>query len=206
MHKTVVRIYKIPPQVRGDLQSFLERLSKRIKTPVASIGVKGDVIRVELSGPREQVYQSLEALRRFFEEYRVSVGKKVRVLTFSKIESIADSRIPVDTLEELLKLRGYPARRRAKKSIETTAPKEVIVEEARKLGEAYRKVREEKISGSAMKMIAVAAAYLEVDPREVIEKAIEIGVLTRDPDGKLRIGYAWRGALREVIRAYRSSS
>jgi hypothetical protein len=208
LYKTVVRIYRIPPQVRGDLQSFLEALTRRIKTPVASITVKGDTIRIEMSGPRDQVFKSLAALRAFFGEYKVDVGKRAWVFTFDKIESIAGIGIPVDTLEELLRLRGYPARRRTKrsKSVETTAPREVVVEEIKRLAEAYSKVRGERMSEGAMKLVVVASAYLGVDPQSVIRKALEIGVVVRESDGKLRVDYAWRGALREVIRAYRAST
>lgn len=206
MYRSVTRVYKVPPQARGDLQAFLDRLSKHIRTPIASISVRGDTIRVELSGTLSQIRDSTEALRRFFEEYKVKVGKKVRVITFHKMENIAGTGAPIDALEELIKLKGFPARRRAKKSIETTAPKKVVEEAVRKLVEAYGKVRDERISSSAMKMVIVVSAYLELDPSQVIEEAMKMNILFKDSNGKIRTGYAWRGALREFMRAYRKEA
>jgi len=206
LYKTVVRIYRIPPQARGDIQSFLEALSKRIKAPIASISVRENLVRIELSGSKSQVYGSLEAIRRFLSEYKVEVGKKARTFTFGMIEDIAGIGIPVDTLEEILKLKGYPAWRKAKKSIETIAPKNIVEEEARKLAETYKMIVNEKMSKTAMKMVTVASAYLGVNPLEVIENAIKMGILVRHADGRLRMEYSWRGALREFIRAYKKNT
>jgi len=203
LYKTVTKVYKVPPQARGDLQSFLDRLSRNIKTPIASISVRGDTIRVELSGTLSQIRETMDALRKLFEEYKVKVERKARVITFHDIESMAGVGVPVDVLEELLKLKGYPARRRAKKSIETTAPKEVVEEAVRKLVEAYKSVRHDKISKRAMKMVIVASAYLELNPPQVIEEALKAKILSKDPNGRIRIEYAWRGALRELVRLYR---
>lgn len=204
MFDSVVRIYKIPPGARGDLQSFLERLSKHIKTPVASITVRGDSIRVELAGPSSQIAESLESIRNLFKEYGVKLSKKVRTITFGQIEDLVGAGIPVDTLEELLKLKGYPTRRKAKKSIETRAPRKVVVEEASKLVKAYEKLKDIKISKSAAKMVSVASAYLDLDPLKVVEEATNMGLIYRDPHGRFGMNYAWRAALREFIRSYRT--
>lgn len=203
MYETVVKIYKIPAQARGELQVFLERLSKNVKTPIASITIRGDTIRVELTGPRSQVLESLEAIRNLLREYHVKVGKKVRVYTFSKIESIVGMGIPVDTLEELLKLRGYPARRRAKKSIETTAPREIVEKEAKQLAEAYKKLASLNLnmSKTVAKMVAVTSAYLGVEPSTIIEEAVRLGIVSRESNNKLTMNYVWRGAIRELIKA-----
>ena len=208
MFEKVVKVYKIPLAAQGDIQAFLEKLSKRIRTPIASITVRRGTLRVELSGPATQIAESLEAIKELLQEYDAGLGRraKTKVFTYGVVEELIGTGVPVDTLEELLKLRGYPTRRRAKKSIETTAPKRVVVEEARKLAKALERLRGVKLSRTAVKIAAVASAYLGLDPLQVVEEAVKAGVLHREQDGRISVDYAWRGALREFIRLYRAKS
>jgi len=198
----VVRVLRIPLEARANIQGFIDRISKAITTPSASISVKGDVIRVELIGPASLVNESILALRSIIDEYKPHKKPlNTRTYTSDKVEKLAGVKIPIDTLEELLKLKGYTVVRKTKRSIDTNAPLNVIEEYARKLGEVLSKIRDAKMSRAAKKSIIVASAFLDIDdPMKLIEECLAKGMMVKGDDGRIKTWYTWRGALREIIK------
>ncbi|MDM7275760.1 MAG: DUF2067 family protein [Thermoprotei archaeon] len=203
--KRVVRIIKIPPKARSNPTEFLEKLTEALRTPSTSICLKGDTIRVEVAGPPRTVYETLGNITSLLEEYSEQPGGSLKKYTYEAVERLAGVGVPVELLGEYLRLKGYRAARKTKKSIETSAPKDVVVDAARRIGDSLVKAGSVKLSNTAFKMVVVASAMLGLEPSLVVERGLKEGVLEASAAGSIRVSHFWRKSLTDFLEALKEA-
>ncbi len=206
MFKRVVRVIKIPPKARGNPQEFLEKLAEALRTPSASICLKGDIIRVEVAGPPRSVYDTLGNITSLLEEYSEQPVRSLKKYSYEAVERLAGVGVSVELLGEYLRLKGYRVARKTRKSIETDAPKDIVVDAARRIGGALAKVGGVKLSNTAFKIVVVASAMLGLEPSIVVERGLEEGILEASATGSIRVSHFWRKSLRDFLGTLKEPS
>ncbi|MEM1927264.1 MAG: DUF2067 family protein [Acidilobaceae archaeon] len=210
MARSIVRYFAIPESARGDIQAFLEKLSRSITARTASIVIAGDKLRVELYGSDTEIFMSLERIRKILSSYRMEESRersrRVRVVSADDLRDLAGAKIPIDTLAEYLRRRGYYVGFRSRRSIETNAPREVVEEAARKLAESYERVSGEhaRISKAVAKALSVILALTGRDLEKVVELCLAEGLASREESGKLVALRPWTVIVGEALRRLRA--
>ncbi|MEM1873292.1 MAG: DUF2067 family protein, partial [Acidilobaceae archaeon] len=99
MARSIVRYFAIPESARGDIQAFLEKLSRSITARTASIVIAGDKLRVELYGSDTEIFMSLERIRKILSSYRMEESRersrRVRVVSADDLRDLAGAKIPI---------------------------------------------------------------------------------------------------------------
>ncbi|MFN4046537.1 MAG: DUF2067 family protein, partial [Acidilobaceae archaeon] len=108
--------------------------------------------------------------------------------------------VPVELLGEYLRLKGYRIARKTRRSIETNAPRDVVVDAARRIGDTIAKARSVKLSNTAFKMVVVASAMLGLEPSLVIERGLKEGVLEASAES-IRVSHFWRKSLMDFLES-----
>lgn len=199
---TKVVFLKIPPQAHANLEGFLHRLTRLIKTVSASIRVEGDAVRISLSGDKASVMESVRAIEELVGEYTASHQDHLNWFKSSLLAEMTGSPVPLDVLSSILRLSGWDAVIE-EQSIGTDAPYDVVVEYARKIVKWQGAISDIQASVGAQRLLLAASAYMDKDPRGLVKLAVEVGVLVKGRGGKLELVYSWPRALKELVRSTR---
>ncbi len=194
------REYYIPCR-KDECIKLVELIRENISLPEAVIEVEEHGIRIRLYGYKTDIKNSWNRIKRVLKIYRESILKTPLGYKYS-IESIVASirkTFPPQILAKVLEKKGYTAKY-SEGYIETNASREEVEEIANRIADVIQEIRFDAPSTTTKYFIATASVVEDKDPREVIDEAIELGLLYRDEDDKVRLRLEWRQALDKYLR------
>ncbi len=162
---------KVPPEEKGNLDRFLEKLSKALRTQDAILRIEGDRVRIEVHGGKARIRDTIIHIKRLISEYKVTGSTKYSYkpgLIFKRV----GSAIPLDALALLLNLEGWEAEYR-EGTLLTNAKLEDVVTMGILLKDSMDKVSFLSISTSVKKALAVAMIETGRSGQELIERALD---------------------------------
>ncbi len=198
-----VFIVKIPPLARADFDKFMERLSKAVAGDPVLMRLQGDKLRIEVYGGEVLARRTVINVRRVIREFTVSrapSGRGARRLPREAINRAAGVAVPLDVLEEVLRIRGFEAEASGDYLVTNADAGEVeraASEVARMLSEAAGL----PATRTAKKAIVAAGAASGASLVDVVDAGLSLGVLDEDLEGKLHVVGDWREASKRVARS-----
>jgi hypothetical protein len=189
---------KIPKGAWADLERFLERVSEAIRSYGASLRVDGDNLVVEIYGEKSMIVDSWARIKKVVADY-AKLGKSYPSRLIYRDIGLA---VPLDVLAEILMLDGYKANVEDGDLL-TNAPYDTVLSYAQAVKDALENTKLIYATRTAKKLIVTISAYSALDPQEVVEKALDAGLMIMNDDGKLELIKPWKEAVRELARVLR---
>jgi len=198
-----VIILRLPPEARQNPDAFIRYLSKALIGDTILMRMQGDKIRIEIYGSEALAAMTAANLKRLLREFRVKRrGSRETRVSRAALTRAAGVAVPVDVLVEVLRVLGYRGDVEGDDLV-TNAEPETIMDLAASLGHAIRETQMLDATRTAKKLVLAGMIAAGLDQLEVIERAMEVGVLDEDDEGKLFVRGDWREALKRLIGALR---
>ncbi len=188
----------LPPGI--PLEKVYEKVSSAIRAGYAEISIRGGKLFVEVTGTDYEIkdswYRIRQAVAELWELYKLSRGEEASI---EAIVKEAGRTFPPEVLVYVLRLQGYDAQLSEDNTrIRTTAPLEVVVQNARAIAEVIDEIRFRVKGTAARRLIAALAVGLREPPEKVIEYGLKSRVLVEDEVEGIRLREEWRRALRKL--------
>ncbi len=196
--KKRVFIIKIPPMARGDIDKFIERLSKALAGDPVLIRYREGYLRVEVFGGEVLAKRTREGIKRVLGEFKARREVGASRVSRKTLYREAGVAIPLDVLEVVLNVRGYEARI-IEDEIVSSAPLDEILASARIIGEYLREAENLYATKTAKKLVLAVESLTGSTHLEVIDKGMETGIIEEDDEGKLYVLGDWREAVKKLV-------
>ncbi len=187
-------------------EDLLNKIMENLKVGWLKAEIKGNSIYLEVRGLPYELKDAWYLIQDLKREISLTKNKGERALDSSTISKLARATAPLDALQILLSQKGYRAKVEGGVLI-TSAPMDLVVELTRKYFELSQdEVVRFKVKGNTgKKFVILASLTLEMSPEEVINLAIDMGLM-KEGDFKYELTKDWRQALKEIIRKSKESS
>lgn len=159
--------------------AFLDSIGRVVGLKNIVGELKGNKVKIYIKARGENREKILREVKALYVQSKPPIAtyrkRKYKVSTLLKLASLKIS-IPVSALIDLLRLRDCKAEL-VGDQIETSCDIEFVREEAERLSEKYSEVVFLNATASLKRLLAVVSAYLDADPREILEKLLEEGLI-----------------------------
>ncbi len=181
-----------------------EIIRENITVTEVHIDIKDYGLVIEIYGYKSDVKNAWNKIKKLVAMYK-NVSRTIKggevLYPVEYIVSLIKKTFPPLLLVEVLKRKGYSSRYEDGKII-TNAEIEEVKSIAEKIADIINEIRYDVKGTTSKYFVAAASILLGLEPSEVIEKAINHGLMYLDEDEKARIRYEWRQALDKFVKIF----
>ncbi len=194
-------VIRIPPGINRE--QFLERLFQSLKAQTSLMKMEGDTVRIHVYGGETQIRDTLVAVKKLLNEYRVEKqGDRAR-LRREAIYRHAGLAIPLDVLVYAARRLGIDASIEGEAVTVREDNLDSLLDLASRLAEALNETRGFPLTTSGRKALAAASLVTGIDPLKLIEPAEAEGTLVEDDHERLTAAGSWKAAADRIIKLLR---
>ncbi len=174
------------------------------KTPPVeslNISIGENSLIIEMYGYRTDIRRAWEYIKRMVRAYRgqAVAGRGIKKYNIQYLVEKIHKTFPPRLLVEILSRRGYRAGYDGE-YVETDADPGIIEELIEQINEITQRIRH-RLRGTTTKYFVIAASILRnKEVEDVIEEAMNKGLLVLGEDNRLILVKEWRSALDEMLR------
>jgi len=177
---------------------LLEKVDEELSAQTTVIGeVRGDKLVFRIIGFEPDVERTIIRIRDIVNVYRAAKRSARSGVTAEELSKLAKKSVPLDVLAKILRVQSTYAEVKGN-TIYADCDTETLVSIAREVGELLERIARMPI-GINVKKFAVAVSYLTgLDPRHVVRKAMEMGILNED----MELSMQWDKAVDEFLERF----
>ncbi len=193
---------RIPQGVNRD--QFLERLFQSLKVQTSLMSMQGDTIRIQVYGGETQIRDTLIALKKLINEYKVEKrrGGKASIRR-EALYRHAGLAVPLDVLDYAARRLGIEAAVEGDEATVREDQLEALLDLASRLANALNEIRGFPLTTSGRKALVAASLVTGLEPLRLAELAEDEGILVEDGRGRLTAAGSWRTAADRLIKLLR---
>ena len=183
---------------------FVEYIQSRLRGENINIAVKGNKVKIILLGGRQDIDILTPIVKKEYRDWILSTRRSVDGFYRHSIarllrSAILETSIPINSIVDILRLKGFEARIR-EEYVETTADFDQVLKITELFSRNYKKVLE--LTGytpMARRVVAIAMTVCEMDVTLLTEKLIKIGVIFLDGNsGRKSLKMSYREAISKI--------
>ena len=184
---------------------FVEYIQRRLHGENVNIAVKGNKVKVILFRGQQDLDILASIVKKEYKDWILSTRKNVNGLYRHSIarllrSAVLETSIPINSIVDILKLKGFEARIR-EEYIETTADFDQVLKITELFSKNYKRVLE--LTGytpMARRVVAIAMTVCEMDVTLLTEKLIKNGIIFLDSNsGRKSLKMSYKEAISKIV-------
>ena len=168
------------------------------------MSMQGDTIRIQVYGGETQIRDTLIALKRLLNEYKVEKRRGKASIRREALYRHAGLAVPLDVLDYAAKRLGIEATVEGDEATVREDQLDALLDLAVRLANMLNETRGFPLTTSGRKALVAASLVTGLEPLKLVEAAEDEGILVEDERGRLTAAGSWRTAADRLIKLLRA--